>query len=635
MSTISSTVTTLLNLYTSSNRLFKSLMAILLAVSLFGWPDALHAQFNHQVPVADVEVSPDGNKIYTAAHGNVYVWDGSTHFELRNIEEQLISTIFDLAVSPDNSFFVIANERIVFQYDAETAVLDKTYRGHSAFVTALEVTPDASQIVTGSLDKTVKVWNVSNEQVFHDLKGHSSAVTGVSVSPDGRYIASGSADGTVKLWSLASGDLVHSYEIGEKVNAVDFAPDSKQIAAGTEQSRVHILNVGTKRLEQVIEDPLDAVSAITIMEGSDKMGIGLKDGSVMLYELGSNAILFNSKRHSKRISGVAFSADGTRMYTSSIDRYVHTWKTESGEESIALQPKTNDINWAVPHPTDPNQIVTAYRDGSVRFYDLSTLEVTASYDNIHDNPISSISLNSDGSLMTTAGEDNTAYLWNTRSQQKTGTINAHTDPVKAAVFHPNKPIIASAAMDGKIYLWDQNSMRQVKEFRGHPNGINDLTYSPDGSVLASVGAVKHTIFWEAESGRILHDTPHDNYLNRGVFINGGDDYAVASFKKINVVNVASGQITTTFEGHGDWVNDIAASPDGNLLASGSANKELILWKVSDRSIIAKEIAHSSYVNCVTFTTDGKYVVSGSYDGTIKIWSAKDLSLVNTIKYQDR
>ena len=65
--------------------------------------------------------------------------------------------------------------------------------------------PDGKRIVSGSEDKTVKVWDAATGQETLTLKGHTGAVTSVAFSPDGKRIVSGSEDKTVKVWDAATG----------------------------------------------------------------------------------------------------------------------------------------------------------------------------------------------------------------------------------------------------------------------------------------------------------------------------------------------------------------------------------------------------------------------------------------------
>ena len=65
--------------------------------------------------------------------------------------------------------------------------------------------PDGKRIVSGSWDKTVKVWDAARGQEILTLKGHTDLVTSVAFSPDGKRIASGSEDKTVKVWDASAG----------------------------------------------------------------------------------------------------------------------------------------------------------------------------------------------------------------------------------------------------------------------------------------------------------------------------------------------------------------------------------------------------------------------------------------------
>ncbi len=57
-------------------------------------------------------------------------------------------------------------------------------------------------LVSGSTDKTVKLWRVESQKEVTTLQGHSKSVVSIAFSPDGKYLASGSVDNTIKLWSV-------------------------------------------------------------------------------------------------------------------------------------------------------------------------------------------------------------------------------------------------------------------------------------------------------------------------------------------------------------------------------------------------------------------------------------------------
>jgi WD40 repeat protein len=69
-------------------------------------------------------------------------------------------------------------------------------------VRTVAVTPDGQKVVTGSADRTVKVWEMASGRLLRTLEGHKDTVYAVAVFPDGRSIVTGSADRTVRIWAL-------------------------------------------------------------------------------------------------------------------------------------------------------------------------------------------------------------------------------------------------------------------------------------------------------------------------------------------------------------------------------------------------------------------------------------------------
>ena len=76
----------------------------------------------------------------------------------------------------------------------------KTLEGHSNSLNSVAYSPDGTKIISGSGDKTIKIWNANTGQCLQTLEGHSGSVYSVAYSPDGTKIISGSFDYTIKIW---------------------------------------------------------------------------------------------------------------------------------------------------------------------------------------------------------------------------------------------------------------------------------------------------------------------------------------------------------------------------------------------------------------------------------------------------
>ena len=88
----------------------------------------------------------------------------------------------------------------------------KTLYGHSYWIVSVAYSPDGKRIISGSGDKTIKIWDANIGRCLNSLEGHSGVVTSVAYSPDGTKIISGSRDNTIKIWDANTGQCLKTLE---------------------------------------------------------------------------------------------------------------------------------------------------------------------------------------------------------------------------------------------------------------------------------------------------------------------------------------------------------------------------------------------------------------------------------------
>src|SRR5262249_34581175 len=118
--------------------------------------------------------------------------------------------------------------------------------GHTSAVYAVAFSPDGKMVVSGSGDRTLRVWDVVSGQSLRTLQGHTSDVNAVAFSPDGKMVVSGSYDGTLRVWDVSSGQSLRTLTgHTSTVNAVAFSPDGKMVVSGSGDRTLRVWDVSS------------------------------------------------------------------------------------------------------------------------------------------------------------------------------------------------------------------------------------------------------------------------------------------------------------------------------------------------------------------------------------------------------
>jgi DNA-binding beta-propeller fold protein YncE len=137
--------------------------------------------------------------------------------------------------------------------------------GHTDDVNSVAYSPDGAHIVSGSRDRTVRVWDAQTGKELAVLKGHSNEVNSVAFSPDGAHIASGSFDKTVRVWDAQTGKELAVLEgHSDWVSSVAFSPDGAHIVSASSDETVRVWDAQTGKELAVLEGhSSDVISKIT------------------------------------------------------------------------------------------------------------------------------------------------------------------------------------------------------------------------------------------------------------------------------------------------------------------------------------------------------------------------------------
>ena len=160
----------------------------------------------------------------------------------------------------------------------------KTLKGHSDWVYSVAYSPDGTKIVSGSDDKTIKIWDANTGQCLKTLEGHSNRVFSVAYSPDGTKIISGSEDKTIKIWDANTGQCLQTLEVHSNwVSSVAYSPDGTKIISGSYDNTVKIWDANTGECLKTLEGHSDCVHSVSYSPDGKKIISVSDDGTIKIW----------------------------------------------------------------------------------------------------------------------------------------------------------------------------------------------------------------------------------------------------------------------------------------------------------------------------------------------------------------
>jgi WD40 repeat protein/energy-coupling factor transporter ATP-binding protein EcfA2 len=309
--------------------------------------------------------------------------------------------------------------------------------------------------------------------------------------------------------------------------------------------------------------------------------------------------------HAERVFSTAFSPNGKILASASSDGTVQLWN-EVGEK-IASPLVHGEFVYTVSFSPDGKLLASAGNGGKIKFWSLdkNTIGTSVGETEGHDGTIYSISFSFDGKSIAAASSDKTVKLFDVATKKRIHPLlKGHTGEVFSVAFSPtSNKILASASTDKKVKIWNiSGSTYSSKTCIGHQKEVEEVNFSPDGKKIVSSSRDNTIWLWGL-------DCIHQKTLGKTDNPFGRED------------------------GHNNWIYSVQFSPNGKMLASGSADSTIKLWDLEDANS-SKELVtlkgHQATIYRVRFSPDGKTLASASEDRTVRLWdlTTKPHSVIN-------
>ncbi|NOZ21789.1 MAG: hypothetical protein GXP25_11975 [Planctomycetes bacterium] len=277
-----------------------------------------------------------------------------------------------IAFSPDGKYMAVAGEGdwkhsiTIFEMPLGRQVL--TMYGHTNRINGLVFTLDSQHLISGSSDKTLRVWEVASGAQVRQAQDIQE-IRGIAYVPGGKFLVSAGTESAVTLWeadTLAMKGQIH--RATRWIQGVAMSPDGTIAAAGSDDSTVAILNLAGGGVMRTLDGGEDETLCVAISPDGKYIACGNEDESVRQWILPGFLGPKVLAGHENDVISVAYSADGRYLASGSRDHSVIVWDADAG---MRVQRLAVDADpWSLAFSPGGEFLAVGTSDKGVRLYGL-------------------------------------------------------------------------------------------------------------------------------------------------------------------------------------------------------------------------------------------------------------------------
>lgn len=480
-------------------------------------------------PINAIAVSESGMIAALSQDGYASVFDPQgervAHF-VSNGGSVGTSVIF----SPDGEVVVTAGyDYLVHLVNWRTGEEVLTLRGHRHGVGLVRYFDGGKRLLTGSADKTVKVWDASTGECLRTVSGTNGSVRCLLPSPDGRWLVTGGSwttevwdmevfrtldarpgvdeheidqslrpkftfgtgciraffppdgaglvtsdsDGVLRLWTLEAWGALRLYRTpSDLVTATALDDDGERLVAAGEGGELQLIGVATGAARWAIEPNLGAILRAMFSPDGESIAISTRTGRVALFKASDGSLIREFARHGGMVNNVRFTPDGAVLMTCSADKRLRMFDVGTGELKQTLVP---------PKPAD---------EASISYYgDVLDAAVTP-----------------DGALLVTVSRHRRIDFWRLPDGEHLDQRQS-SDSVWTVELSPDGSRFAVTTWSGMVEVWDVATRSKTHVLRDHRTISSGAAFTPDGKFLISSSSEGTIIVWDLATGENVMTLP--------------------------------------------------------------------------------------------------------------------------------
>ncbi|MDE0084544.1 MAG: WD40 repeat domain-containing protein [Candidatus Poribacteria bacterium] len=560
--------------------------------------------------IYDLKHSPDGDFIAVATSIGVWLYDADSGKEIRLLQNKKHNQIYSdwiikLAFSPNGKILAICALDGIHLWEPHTGRYLSILREEPHLPGDLVFFPDGQTLATGTrTGGLIRFWDVTNKTISKTLTGHTK-ITSFAVSPDGKTIISRSVfQGKKALywWDVETGRTIFFRQKNvDSVSPIMFSPNGKILACVGDYGRfdhandtISLLDASNGEFLKRLRGHNKNITTLAFSPDGELLASSGSDSTIHLWNPRSGHLIHTFRGHTDRVRALSFSPDGETLVSGSWDGTIRFWDLSTKQQRLSISGHWQEVN-ALAFSADSKTLISGIAGSIIHKWDIETGQLKSTLVGRNDETIMAFDISRDLFASHTFGKqaDDNINFRSIDTGERRMTMNTMNINTENFTFFKDQ---LTFSHDGTlIYTSDGKKVKYGFplnfEFTPHDN-LEESAYSkdifkalassPDNKLLA-VATTNGVSFWKFGTNELIRLYTEVYFslssLSRYALAFSSDSKTLVIGDRLDIrlIEVDTGDLSTTLSGNNSDIIALAFSPNGKVLASGNEGGTILIW----------------------------------------------------------